>query len=188
MWGPWSFWLKWHEENFEETERSFTEMWSYFCCMQMKRERLDFVCQVVPTQGVNFLPVNPRTCFGKKSSKSPTVSCVCVVKYQWASLSSSWELPVDKCGHIGLGLQKENMGGGQFLAIKSLTVSLQGRGTHLEVRGAILSDMREISLQSGSIYKLFIKSWQMTEQGFNKWLYFSNKVKQLWHGSITNKY
>lgn len=113
----------------------------------MKRERLDFVCQVVPTQEVNFLPVNSRTHFGKKISKSPAVSCVCLVKYPGASLPSSAPesslLP--KCGHTGRGLQKENVGGGLFLDIKSQAVSLQGRGIHLEVRGAILSDMREVS-------------------------------------------
>lgn len=169
---------------------SITKMWSYFCCVQIKRERQNFVCQVVPTQEVNLLPVNPRTAFGKKSLKSPAVSCVCSVKYLWASLpcSALESSPLPKCGHTELSLQKENMGLGLFLVINSQAISLQGTGIHLKVRGAILSDMREVSLQSGSIYRLFIKNWQMTAQGFNKWLYFSNKVKQLWQGNISNKY
>lgn len=118
---------------------SITKMWSYFCCVQIKRERQNFVCQIVPTQEVNLLLVNHRTAFGKKSLKSPAVSCVCPVKYLWALPSSAPESsPLPKCGHTELSLQKENMGLGLFLVINSQAISLQGTGIHLKVRGAIL--------------------------------------------------
>lgn len=70
--------------------------------------------------------------------------CVSPAEQLWASLpcSAPESSPLLKCGHIGLALQKENMGVGLFLASKSQAVGLQGRGIHLEIRGPALSDMR----------------------------------------------